>query len=360
MRQKLSLLLLITAITSQVNAQWFDWQAPGVPRTADGRVDLSAPVPRSSDGHTDFSGKWLPADARGSLFDLDNYQDWALEVMTQQERSFFVNDPRFNCLPDGPASYPAGASVGGARRIVQTPNFIAVLNPDMTYRQIHMDGRETEDTVILPSWLGYSAGHWEGDTLVVITNGFNDKTWLTREGLPHTDQLRITERYTRTDFGHVNLEITYEDPGTLLRPVQATIPLVYQANPDFLENVCNESETAQRHYNGELTQAEEKVVEVPEEVLATYEGTYRGIWLGRMITAEVFLEDGELFLTRTPRYSDTGGNTDSATSPLVAQSINAFDSTFGLGWIFNADDDGNIVSVSEVHVSGAWPFERVE
>lgn len=364
MLQKLSVLLLLIALSltanTSVNAQWFDWQVPGIPRTADGRVDLSAPTPRSMDGHTDFSGKWLPAEARGSVYDLDNYQGWALDVMQQQERDFFRDDPRFHCLPDGPASYLAGSSSGGTRRIVQTPAFIAVLNPDMTYRQIHMDGREPEDNPILPNWLGYSSGHWEGDTLVVVSTGFNDKTWLTREGLPHTDQLRITERYTRPDFGHISLEITYEDPGTLIRPVQATIELLYQTNLDFLEVVCNESETAQSHYSGEFTQAEQKVVEVPVEVLATYEGTYRGVWLGRMITAEIFLEDGELFLTRTPRYSDTGGNTDSATSPLVPQSINAFNSTFGLGWIFNADENGNIVSVSEVHVSGAWPFERVE
>lgn len=360
--QKRVLLLITCLVAMPASAQWFDWDTPGIPRTADGSVDRSAPAPRTSENKPDFSGKWVPADASGSLFDLENYQDWAIEVMQEQERTFFVNDPRFNCLPDGPASYPAGPSVGGTRRIVQTPTFIAVLHGDMSYRQIHMDGREalSQDEVLLPSWLGYSAAHWEGDTLVVVSSGFNDKTWLTREGLPHTDQLRITERYTRQDFGNVLLEVTYEDPGALKQPVEASIHLTYQSSLDFLENVCNESETAQRHYTGEITQAEQKVVEVPEAVLATYVGTYQGVWLGNMITAEVFLEDGDLYLTRTPRYSDTGGNTDSATSILVAQSENAFDSIFGLGWIFNADEEGNIVSVSEVHVSGAWPFMRVE
>ena len=360
--QKLVLFLSILVLAVPVSAQWFNWDTPGLPRTADGAVDLQAPAPVGLDGKTDFSGKWVPTDASGSLFDLDNYQDWALEVMQEQERTFFVSDPRFNCLPDGPASYPAGPSVGGTRRIVQTPSFIVVLHGDMTYRQIHMDGRPAlaQDEIILPSWLGYSAARWEGNTLVVESAGFNDKTWLTREGLPHTNQLRITERYTRVNFGTIRLEVTYEDPGTLKQPVQATIDLAYRSDLDFLENVCNESETAQKHYTGEITQAEEKVVEIPEEVLSTYVGTYQGIWLGNLITAEVYLEDGNLYLTRTPRYSDTGGNTDNATSILVAQSQNAFDSTFGLGWVFNADDDGNIVSVSEVHVSGAWPFERVE
>jgi len=356
---RITALLFLMLLSLPLSAQWFGWTPPGIPRTADGSVDVNAPAPRTLDGHADFSGMWVPSDARGTLFDLENYQDWALEVMTEQERSFFVNDPRFNCLPDGPASYLAGPSVGGGRRIVQTPSFIAVLNGDMTYRQIHMDGRDPVEDAILPSWLGYSAAHWEGDVLVVETSGFNDKTWLTREGLPHTDQLRITERYTRTDFGLVELEISYDDPGTLKVPVQVTIDLAYRANADFLEVVCTESETAQKHYTGELSQAEEKIVEVPVDLLETYVGTYQGVWLGNLITAEVTLEDGELFLTRTPRYSDTGGNTDSATSPLVAQSQNAFDSTFGLGWIFNTDENGDISSVSEVHVSGAWPFERV-
>lgn len=353
--------VFLLAAASPLQAQWFDWDPPGIPRTADGKVDMSAPAPRTLDGHADFSGMWVPTDARGTLFDLDKYQSWALDVMAEQERTFYVNDPRFNCLPDGPASYPAGPSVGGSRRIVQTPTFIVVLHGDMTYRQINLDGRPplTPEEAILPSWLGYAAAHWDGDTLVVESSGFNDKTWLTREGLPHTDQLRITERYTRPDFGHIALEVTYEDPGTLKEPVQASIDLTYRANADILEVVCNESKTAQSHYSGELTQAEEKVVEIPEEVLESYVGTYQGIWLGNLITAEVTLDDGELYLTRTPRYSDTGGNTDSATSRLVPQSQNSFDSSFGLGWIFNVDDNGEVNSVSEVHVSGAWPFERV-
>jgi hypothetical protein len=208
--------------------------------------------------------------------------------------------------------------------------------------------------------MGYSAGRWDGDTLIVESNGYNDKTWLTREGLPHTDQLRITERYRRLDYGHMELEITYVDPGTFTEPVQATVDLLLRPDGAMLEVVCNESETGQQHYSGDMSQSEQKVVEVPVEVLEKYVGTYRGIWLGNMITAEVTLEDGELFLKRTPRYSDTGGNTEFDTSALVPQSQNAFDSDFGLGWIFNVDDDGEVTSVSEVHVSGAWPFERVD
>jgi hypothetical protein len=172
--------------------------------------------------------------------------------------------------------------------------------------------------------------------------------------------LHITERYTRLDYGHMTLEIRYEDPGTFTEPVQATVDLVLRPDGAMLEVVCNESETGQRHYSGDQSQAEEKVVEVPVDVLEKYVGTYRGRWLGNPIMAEVTLEDGELFVTRTPRYSDTGGNTNYDTSRLIPQSETAFDSSFGLGWIFNVAPDGRVTSVSEVHVSGAWEFARVE
>lgn len=353
----LACFVLTTA--APLEAQWIGLDAPGVPRTDDGRPDMSAPAPRTTDGRPDMSGLWVPEDARGSLFDDTKILGWALDVMLQEENDFFRNDPRFHCLPSGPSSYPAGSTVGGMRRIVQHPEFIAVLSPDMTYRQVYMDGRELEESPVLPTWMGYSAGYWDGDTLVIESNGYNDKTWLTREGLPHTDQLRTTERYRRLDYGHITLEVTYEDPGTFTEPVHATIDMVLRPDSGMLEVICNESETGRSHYNGEITQAEEKVIEVGSEVLETYVGTYQGIWLGNLITAEVTMEDGELFLTRSPRYSDTGGNTNSDTSRLIPQSVNAFDSSFGLGWIFNVNEAGEVDSVSEVHVSGAWRFERV-
>jgi hypothetical protein len=358
--KKLAVALLSLAVSAPLQAQWFDWRSPLVPRMANGGADMTAPVPTGADGRVDLSGVWVPEDASGTLFDESKIRGWALDAMAAAEESFYTTDPRFHCLPSGPSSYPAGPSVGGTRRIVQNPDLIAVLNPDMTYRTVYMDGRELEAEPVLLTWMGYSAGHWEGDTLVIESNGYSDKTWLTREGLPHTDQLRITERYTRLDYGHMSLDITYDDPGTFTEPVNASVDLVLRPDEAMLEVICNESETGQKHYSGELSQAEQKVVDVPVATLEKYVGTYRGIWLGNMITAEVTLEDGELYLKRTPRYSDTGGNTNYDTSRLIAQSQNSFDSSFGLGWIFNTDDSGKVTSVSEVHVSGAWPFMRIE
>lgn len=359
MLKQLATLVLLLATTSPLSAQWFSLQTPGLPRTAEGTVDMSAPVPLTAEGRPDFSGLWVPEDARGSLFDASKIQGWALDAMALQESNFYANDPRFHCLPSGPGSYPAGMSVGGMRRIVQHPSMIAILSSEMSFRQIFMDGRELEESPMLPTWGGYSVGSWDGDTLVIESNGFNDKTWLTREGLPHTDQLRMTERYRRLDFGHIELTITYEDPGTFTETVEATIDMRFVANSDILEIICNESETGRSHYSGEISQADNIVVEVPEELIASYLGTYQGLWLGNMITAEFVLEDGEMVLIRTPRYSDTGGNTDSAKSRLVPMSQNAFDCSCGLGFIFNVDANGLATEVSEVHVSGAWPFKRV-
>jgi hypothetical protein len=279
--------------------------------------------------------------------------------MALHESNFYADDPRFHCLPSGPGSYPAGGTTGGSRRIVQQPGFIAILNPDLTYRQVYMDGRELEAEPLIATWLGYSVGRWEGDTLVIESNGFNDKTWLTREGLPHTEQLHITERYRRHDYGHMTLEVTYVDPGTFKEPVQATIDLVLTPDAGLLEIVCNESETGRSHYNGELTEAEEKAVEVPLATLEKYRGTFQGVWLGNLITAEFVIEDGELVLIRTPRYSDTGGNTDSARHRLVARSQTAFDCSCGLGFVFELNEAGEAYEVGEVHVSGSWPFARV-
>ncbi len=359
MLQRLLTIMILLLASSQLSAQWLNLSTPGIPRTADGEPDLNAPTPRTADGQPDLSGLWLPVGASGSLYEPEKIQEWARQVMTENENNFYANDPRFACLPSGPGSYPAGAVASGMRRFVQHPTLIAVLNADMTFRQIYIDGRELEANPF-PGWMGYSVAHWEGDTLIVESNGFNDKTWLHRDGLPHTDSLRITERYRRPDFGHIELEVTYEDPGTFTEPVQAIIEMEYQADSNLNENVCNESSRGlSSNWNGEIQQADDMVVDVPEEILARYVGTYQGVWLGTLTTAEFVLEDGEMSLIRTPGYSDTGGNFDSVKSRLIPLSENAFDCICGLGFVFTVNDEGVATQVSEVHVSGAWPFERV-
>ena len=239
--------LILLAAAAPVAAQWLDLKTPGLPRLEDGALDRSAPAPRTEYDRPDLSGIWSVSNLRGSILDRDNIQQWALDEIAGHTENFFANDPRFNCLPSGPGAYPA--RYDGTRRIVQQPNFIAVLNTDLTYRQIHLDGRELEEDPF-PTWTGYSVGYWDGDTLVVESNGYNDRTWLHRDGLPHTEALRITERYSRSDFGNMQIEFTWEDPGTFNSVVNGVVDLRYVADSELREVVCNESSKGTTHYTG--------------------------------------------------------------------------------------------------------------
>ena len=356
MKRRLATLILMASATP-LAAQWLTLPTPGIPRTADGEPDLSAPAPRAADGHPDLSGLWIAVDVTGDLLDPARAHEWARTLMNEREARFFEEDPRFQCLPTGPAYLTLTGANNGVRRIVQTPSVIAILNVDLNYRQIFTDGRELEPDP-LPTWTGYSVGRWDGDTLVVVSNGYNDRTWLHTRGLPHTESLRMTERYHRSDFGHIRVDVTYEDPGTFDSPLQAVVRMEYVADDEMLETVCNESSEGRSHWGGEISEAEEKVVDVAPEVLAGYVGRYEGYWLQNVIKVEVTLEDGALFLLRTPPYT-RNANVATEKSRLVALSDTAFECSCGLGFIFTGEDGGMATEVSEVHVSGAWTFTRV-
>lgn len=352
MKRRLATLVLL-ASTTPLAAQWLTLPTPGIPRMADGGPDLSAPTPRFAGGLPDLTGLWVPTEVSGDLLDPAKVQAWARALITERERRFFEDDPRFQCLPSGPGYLTAG----GLRRIVQNPTVIVILYADLAYRQIFMDGRELEPDPY-PTWTGYSVGRWDGDTLVVESNGFNDKTWLHRGGLSHTENLRITERYRRLAFGHMQVEVTYEDPGVFDSPLHAVIEMEFMADDELLENVCDEASEGRSHWGGEITEAEERVVEVAPEILAKYVGMYSGYWLRRSITVELTLEDGALFLRRTPPYQEAGSS-GIEKSRLLPLSETTFECICGLGFIFTAEGEEMAAEVSEVHVSGAWTFSRV-
>jgi hypothetical protein len=328
---------------------------PGIPRTPDGKPDLTAPAPRTADGRPELTGLWRSRGVSGDLRDETKVQAWARGAMAEHESNYYKDGPHMRCLPQGP-SYIAGAGGGGGswRRIVQSPTVIAMLNPDLTYRQIFMDGRELEPDP-LPNWMGYSVGRWDGDTLVIESNGFNDKSWLHAEGLEHTERLRITERYRRLDFGHMQVEVTYDDPGTFDSPLRAVVALEYAADDEMLELVCNEaSEGGVKHWVGNKTaDAHAKAVQVSEEILAKYVGAYEGIWLDNPTRVEVTLENGVLFLAR-----NRGDK-----SQLIPQSETSFvcpTCQWGQPYVFSREGDGMATEVREVQVSGAWIFKRVQ
>jgi hypothetical protein len=170
------------------------------------------------------------------------------------------------CLPGGPA-------LGLDRqiaKIVQTPSLIVILYEDLTYRQIFLDGRELPSDPN-PTWMGYSTGHWDGDTLVVESLGFNDRTWLDYSGNPHTEALRIEERFRRVDHGHISLDMTYTDAGAYAQPWTLHTSLILAPGSELIEYVCTENEKDRVHISGKLS---EGGVTLSATMLAKYAGDY--------------------------------------------------------------------------------------
>jgi hypothetical protein len=156
-------------------------------------------------------------------------------------------DSRGTCLPIG---IPAAGLLSEPFKIVQSPRLIAVLYED-SHRQVYTDGRVFPAEFAQPSWLGYSVGHWEGDTLVMETAGFNDKTWLDVSGHPHSEALRIVERYRRRDFGHMDAEMTFDDPQMYTKPFTIKVTFELQPDSDIFEYFCDENEKDSTHLKQE-------------------------------------------------------------------------------------------------------------
>jgi hypothetical protein len=337
MRLLLAALALMLG-TVAAGAQWLDRPTPGIPRKPDGKPDLTAPAPHGPGGKPDLTGVWNgPAPAPRP--DPANAQPWVSDLVRQHRQEYFKTRPYYQCRPSGPEA----ERFAGWKRIVQTPTAIAILNDDLTYRMIFMDGRELE-TKPAPSWMGYSVGHWDGDTLIVDSVGFNDKTWLSRYGLTHTEALRVRERYRRPDFGHLQVEVTFTDPAAYAKPWGFTANMALAADTDMLEAIC---ERSSEHWAGSLSDAARTAVTVAPDVLARYVGVYSGIYLANMRTVEVSLSGDQLIVSakgEDPR-------------PLVPQSQTLFEG-LGLGYQFIVDDKGAATDVVEIRVSGNWRYPR--
>jgi hypothetical protein len=275
--------------------QWLHQPTPGIPRTADGKPNLTAPAPRTADGKPDLSGLWQrPVDRyyNNIAADLDTkeVQPWAEALTHTRIREFGKDSMETLCLPLGVA---ATTSPFRESKFIQTPTLIAILSDDLTYRQIFMDGRQLENAPN-PNWMGYSVGRWDGDTLVVESNGFSERTWLDWDGHPHSEDLRLTERYSRRDFGHMELQLTLEDPKVYARPWTVRIPMELAVDLEMLEYVCQENEKDRRRMDAkgpELSQAT-----IPASTLARYVSAYEfKDDSGRLHVVEITLSNGQLF-----------------------------------------------------------------
>jgi hypothetical protein len=263
-RLRLLAILLWGAVCAPAVAQWIDYPSKGIPRTADGKPNLKAPAPRTASGKPDLSGIWKPArdptapvggiegiQAPQHLIDITRgmkpgelqFTPWAAAIYKQRNDNFRVDNPLIRCLPAG---VPRLDSYTHPYKIIQTPDLIVVLYESLTmFRQIFMDGRPLPDDP-QPAWLGYSVGHWEGDVLVVESTGFNDQTWLDGSGHPHSEQMRLTERFKRTDFGHMDIEIVIDDPKAYLKPLKYTQAQDLLPDTELIEYVCENAKDVGR------------------------------------------------------------------------------------------------------------------
>lgn len=234
-------------------AQWLNYPEAGVPRGAGGKVILTAPVQRLADGKPDLSGVWSPdtlnylayLGADGTPMPM---RAWANALFLHRQATKGKEDPDANCTLPG---VPRIDSVPNPFKILQSPGEVVILYEAFTtYRQIFTDGRSLPEDP-LPDWLGYSIGHWDGDTLVIETAGFNDKTWLDNAGTPHSEDLHVTERYHRRNIGHLDIEITVDDPKTFLHPFTITEHEHLLPDTTLLEFICSENNKDLKHLVGE-------------------------------------------------------------------------------------------------------------
>jgi hypothetical protein len=250
-----AVLPVVLLVSAPAAAQWTKVPVAKIPRTPDGKPDLSAPTPRLPDGTPDLTGVWSPKDnkyVRDIAADLKPedvpFQPWAKALFDQRkDGSHSREDPDANCLPQG---VPKIHSVAYPQKFIRTPESIVVIFEAFNlWRQIFTDGRELMADPN-PTWLGYSTGKWEGEIFVVETKGFNGKVWLDQLGKPTTDALRVTERFRRKDFGHMEVQITIDDSKAFTRPWNVTQQLYLLPDTEPIEFICNENNRDLEHLPG--------------------------------------------------------------------------------------------------------------
>jgi hypothetical protein len=258
---------LFLALPLLLPAQWPLYPLTAVPTGPDGKPDLSAPAPRTSDGRPDLSGIWMaltiepngPPPGRPPLARFNNagagfkdglpFQPWAAELRKKRAEDFLIDNPDGQCLPQGLLQYHLDPQ---PRKLVQTPGQILIIyESNYGLRTIYTDSRPLPPQgEPQPFWYGYSAGRWDGDTLIVETNnlrgvdsGHPSDGWLDTGGSPLTEAARITERFRRLDYGHLEIEFTVDDPKAYTIPFTVRIAQQIVADgSEMIEFVCHENQ----------------------------------------------------------------------------------------------------------------------
>jgi len=262
------------------HAQWLNYQVPGTPRLKDGKPNLSAPAPRAPDGKPDLTGVWAhertPAAEFKRIFgsryeiesqsaligmELESVHKYGINILLdvkegeslltpegQAARKRRAAEQRVDNVCHGEYGWPVAGLLAEPFKIVQAPRETMILyEVDNLHRQVFTDGREFPATFEFPAYLGYSIGRWEGNTFVVESRGFNERTPLDALGHPRSESMHVTERFRRPDFGHLEYEVTFDDPR--LYTQKFTVKIAYEIVPDndIFEMFCGQNEKDRGH-----------------------------------------------------------------------------------------------------------------
>jgi hypothetical protein len=252
----------------RLTAQWLNHPTPGVPRTADGTVNMRAPAPRLADGKPDLSGLWMTAEPnrgpratappkdepgdqtnitasrqmRNIGVDLPGglpYQPWLVPIVKERTGNEAIDDPHIRCLPD---NFLRAYGLPHLLKFVHSPNLLIVLNEmNAGYRQVFTDARPLPKDPN-PSWQGYSSATWSGDTLVIDTVGLRDDTWIDWNGSVLTESAKVREEISRPDFGHLEIRVTVDDPKAYTKPWTVTLKQRIVVDAELIDEICLENE----------------------------------------------------------------------------------------------------------------------
>lgn len=256
---------LLAALTASLApqpsaAQWLNRTTAGVPRTADGKVDMTAPAPRMADGKPDFSGIWTAAKAKGGDVASDGndisssrqmanigvdlpgglpYQPWLVPIVKERTANLAIDDPHIRCMPD---NFIRAYGLPHMLKFVHKPDILVVLDEmNAGYRQVFTDARPLPDDPN-PAWQGYSSAKWSGDTLVVDTIGLRDDTWIDWNGSVVTEAAKVREEIRRPDFGHLEVKVTVDDPKAYTKPWTVTLKQRIVVDAELIDEICVENE----------------------------------------------------------------------------------------------------------------------
>jgi len=270
---------ILIALLALLPAQWLHYPTAGVPKTSDGKPNLAAPAPRTSEGQPDLSGMWFnlgnegacPPEIKGESGECIEkglgtgdvslglprqainiadglaglpYTPWAAALMKERAPTAGTQDPHSKCLPP---NFPRSYALPHIQKFIQTAGLVVILDEfNASFRQIFTDDRPLPVDP-QPSWNGYSSGRWEGDTLIVQTNGFRDDLWLDMRGNPLTSAAKVTERFRRPDFGHLEIDVTVDDPKAYTTPWTVKFRQTIVLDTELVDEICLENEKSMQH-----------------------------------------------------------------------------------------------------------------